>query len=143
MAKPIFVNGKECEWADLSLSISGAATVKFTNVDYGLDTEKTHLFAGGDEAISIQSGNKKPAGEITLLKGAYDAMVKAAQLAGARDITDIEVDIIFHYRAKGSRLPQTDTCVGCQFSKLGKKFGQGDAKMEISLPFLFLKLIEQ
>ena len=136
-----FFDSKECEWADMTLSVSGAPVTKVRGVKYGVKTEKKHLFAAGDDPVSIQSGNREPSGTIKVLKSAIDAINAAAVTAGGRDITDLVFDVVIFYKPKGARPPQTDTLVGCEVSNFDKGWDQGATEMEVELPFLFLDLI--
>ena len=138
-----FFNSKEVEYADIQMILAGSPTGKFTGVKYGVKTTKQHLHAGGDDPIGIQSGNREPSGTITALKSVLDVMNAAAITAGGRDITDISFDIQITYKPAGTRPLQTDTLVGCQFSDFEKGMKQGDLKMEVELPFLFLQLVTQ
>ena len=96
-----FFDSKECEWADMTLSVSGAPVTKVRGVKYGVKTEKKHLFAAGDDPVSIQSGNREPSGTIKVLKSAIDAINAAAVTAGGRDITDLVFDVVIFYKPKG------------------------------------------
>ena len=79
-------NSKECEWSDLSLFIDGVKITGFRGLKYSVKPDKESLYAGGDEPIGIQSGNRQYAGEIKLLKGQFDELNTAAKAAGYRDI---------------------------------------------------------
>jgi len=134
-----FVDGKEVEWADIRLYIAGVETLKFTAINFGTETENEHLHAGGDDPISIQSGNRKPTGSLTLLKGDYDIMDAAAVAAGGRDVNDLEFDVLAYYKPKGIRPPVRELLQGCRISNHKNGMTQGAKKMEVELPFLFLK----
>ncbi len=140
MASINFFDSKECEWADMTISVSGAQLTKIRGLKYGVKTEKKHLYAGGDDPVSIQSGNRRPAGTLHVLKSAIDAMNAAAVTAGGRDITDLVFDVVVYYKAKGVRPPQTDVLVGCEVSNYDKGWEQGATEMEVELPFLFLNM---
>ena len=142
MPAPSFFNSKEVEWSDLSLYFEGVnATVKLTGLKYGVNVDKEHLHAGGDDPLSIQSGNRKPEGTITILKGHFDAMNDAAIAAGGRDITDVAFTAVAVWRAQGTRGLRTATLIGCEITKFELGMMQGDKKMPVELPFLFLQLI--
>ena len=140
MGKFNFNGVKEYEWADVSLLFGGSPLVKFTGFEYGSDTEKEHLYAGGNKPIGIQSGNKKPAGSVTLLGTALDIVNAAAVAAGGEDITDIEFDVAFTYKPVGTRPVVSDVVKGCQVSGYKKGMQQGAKKMEVTLPFLCMDI---
>jgi len=136
-----FFDSKECEWADMTISVSGSPLTKIRALKYGVKTKKEHLYAAGDDPISIQSGNREPTGSFKVLKSAIDAMNEAALAAGGRDITDLVFDIVVFYKPAGARPPQTDTLVGCEVSAFDKGWQQGATNMDVELPFLFLNLV--
>jgi hypothetical protein len=140
MSSISFFDSKECEWADMTLSVSGSPLTKIKGVKYGVKTEKKHLFAAGDDPVSIQSGNRQPTGTLRVLKSAIDAMNSAAVTAGGRDITDLVFDVVVYYKPRGTRPPQTDVLVNCEVSGYEKGWEQGATEMEVELPFLFLSM---
>ena len=137
-----FFDSKECEWADVTVSVAGSTVTKVTGIKYGVKAEKEHLYGAGDEPISIQSGNRAPTGTLTLLKGAFDAIHAAALAAGGRDVTDLQFDIVVFYKPRGTRPPQTDVLQNCEVSDFEKGMMQNDKSMPINLPFLFLRLAQ-
>jgi len=142
MAGVNFFNTKECEWADIQCIVGGAVCGKFTALKYGVEVDKEHLHAAGDEPISIQSGNRKYMGSITMLKGALDNLNTAAIAAGGRDATDLAFDMVVTYKAKGARALSTSSIIGAEISKFDIAWTQGDKSAKIELPFLFLSLIQ-
>jgi hypothetical protein len=133
-------DSKECEWADLTLFLDGVKVTKVTRVKYKKSHEKEALYAAGSEPFSIQRGNKSYTGEIALLKGAVDALNKAAVAAGGDDLTDVSFTVGVVYKAKGTRVLQTDTLSGWEFTEYEKGMEQNAKKMEVTLPGLFLAL---
>ena len=71
------INGREYEWADLTLILGGRDITGFRGLKYGEKIEREALHAKGRYPHSIQSGNVTFEGEITLLRSEYDALVKA------------------------------------------------------------------
>ena len=137
-----FFNSKEQEWADININIGGSsAKSKIEAVKYGVKSSKEHLFAGGDDPVGIQSGNREPTGSIKLLKGAVDVMNAAAVAAGGRDLTDLQFDMVIIFKAVGTRPIQTITLVGCEISEFNVDWTQGAKKSEVDLPFLFLNYV--
>ena len=131
---------KEVEWADVRLFIDGVQVTKILGFSYGIDTEKEHLHMEGDDPASIQSGNRKPTGSMTLAAGALDVINAAAVVAGGRDVTDLEMDVAFTYKPKGTRPPVADVCKGVQVSSFSKAMNQNAKNMPVTMPFLFLQL---
>ncbi len=131
---------KEVEWQDLEVRFNGAKIAKIRGLDYGISTDKEHLFAEGDWPIGVQSGNKTPTGSLSVLKGALDDMYAAAMAAGARDLTDVQFDIVITWSSKLNRGLQTVVLVQCEFTEWRESMRQGDKFMEVALPFLYMDI---
>jgi hypothetical protein len=138
-----FFDSKDCEWSDMTVMIAGATLTKIRGVKYKASKEKKLIHAAGDEPISIQSGNRTYEGQIKLLKGALDDMNRAAIAAGGDDILDLQFDIVVTYKAKGTRVLQTDILTGVEIKDFEKGWEQGATSMDVTLPIVFMKLITE
>lgn len=136
-----FFDTKECEWSDLDIFLNGTKITKVRALKYKKTREQEHLFAAGADPISIQKGNKTYTGELRVLKGALDDMNRASKAAGGEDITDVTWTIGASYKEKGNRLVQFDTLQGVEFGEFEKGMEQNAKFSEITLPFLYLKLL--
>lgn len=140
MAGMQFFDSKECEWADMEISVAGAKLTKIRGLKYKASQDKELLYGAGNEPISIQRGPRSYEGEIKLLKGALDDMNAAAIEEKGKDALDLEFDITVVYAEKGTRTLQTDILVQCQIKDFEKGWEQGAKMMEITLPIIFLDL---
>ncbi len=138
-----FFDSKDCEWADMTVMFAGSPLTKIRGVKYKAAKEKQLLHAAGDEPISIQSGNRTYEGQIKVLKGALDDMNRAAINAGGEDILDMQFDIVITYKAKGTRLLQTDTMVSVEIKGFEKGWDQGAKNMDVTLPIVFMRLVTE
>ncbi len=136
-----FFDSKDCEWADMTVTVAGSNLTKIRGLKYRALKDKQLLHAAGDEPISIQGGKRTYEGHIKVLKGALDDMNKAALLAGGDDILDLQFDIVITYKAKGARGLQTDTLVGVEIKEFEKGWDQGAKHMDVTLPIVFMKLV--
>ncbi|MCF8448950.1 MAG: hypothetical protein K9G49_03670 [Taibaiella sp.] len=136
-----FFDSKDCEWADMTVMIAGATLTKIRGLKYKATKEKQLLHAAGDEPISIQGGNRVYDGQIKVLKGALDDMNRAARAVGGDDILDLQFDIVITYKPKGTRALQTDTLIGVEVKDFEKGWEQGAKSMDVTLPIVFMKLI--
>ncbi len=138
----MFFDTKECEWADMEILFNGVKIGKATGLKYKKTQEKEHLYASGNEPISIQKGNKGYEGSLSLLKGAVDDIISATKAAGGEDILDAEFTLVCVYKARGNRALKTDTIVGAEFTEFEYGLMQNDKKSEIALPIKFLRLVQ-
>lgn len=136
------INGREYEWADISLVVGLVPIAGFRKVSYKREREKEAMFAKGRKAHSIQSGNEKVTGSITFTQSQLEAL----ELATGGNILDAKIDIIVSYGAElnstsvASSAISTDTVVSAEFTEYEKGMSQGDKFMEIPMPFLALDI---
>lgn len=133
-------NSRQYEWADLTLILGGRDITGFRGIKYSEKIEREAIFAKGRDAHSIQSGNSTVEGEITLLQSEYEALVKS----GKGSVLSLSLDALVAY---GNPLNAdaiiTDRLIGLRFTESSKELKQGDKMMEISLPFIALRVQNQ
>lgn len=132
------INGREYEWADISLNVGGIEIKGFRNVNYKESQEKEPLHAKGNKPRSIQRGNKTYTGSLTFTQSEVIALKTAA---GSLSLLDIKVDIIVAYTPENSAKIRVVTILGAEFTDIEEKMAQGDKFMEIELPFVALDVI--
>ncbi len=134
------INGREYEWADLTLILGGRDIAGFRGLKYGEKIEREALHAKGRYPHSIQSGNVTFEGEITLLRSEYDALEKA----GDGSILGLCLDALASYGnpSQGEAMT-TDRIESLRFTEAVKDIKQGDKFQEIALPFIALKVTNQ
>lgn len=133
-------NSRQYEWADLSLVLGGRDITGIRGVKYSEKAEKEPIFGKGRYAHSIQTGNVTVEGEITILQSEYEALVTA----GNGSILGLNLDGVFSYGnpALGDALI-TDRVIGISFTEAPKELKQGDKFMEITLPFIAIRVQNQ
>lgn len=142
MAGTYKINGREYEWADISMVVGGVEVVGFREIKYKREIEKEALYAKGRKAISIQAGNEKVSGSVKFTQSQLEAL----ELAAGGNILTAKVDIIVSYGAElsamgiVSAITTTDVIIGAEFTEYEKGMAQGDKFMEISLPFIALDI---
>lgn len=135
-------DNKEVTWANMKVVMLGKELTGIRGIKYKAIQEKEHLHGAGDEPIGIQRGKRTYEGEIKLLKFEYDILADAVKKAGGRDILDLTADIIVTYVRDNESTPRTDIIRGFQFKDFEKGWEQGAKFMEITLPIVFMKLVQ-
>lgn len=138
-----YVNSQELEWKHAKLTFLSTIIRGLRGFKYKKETDSEHLFAGGDEAVGIQSGNKKVTGSIKLLKSEIDRLNKAARAAGYDDFGDVPYQLIvavFNYKVAFGREQETDVITGIKFTEWEKAMEQGAKMMEVDCPFLAMSV---
>ena len=131
-------NSREYEWADVTLMLGGKDITGVRGVKYSTKQEKEAVYGKGNEPIAIQKGNKSIEGEITILQSELETM---RLQSGTKSILDLQLDGVVCYGnpANGDVLV-TDVVQGIQFTEEPKELKQGDKFMEITLPFIALRV---
>lgn len=130
-------NSRQYEWADLTLLLGGQDITGIRSVKYTEKIEREAIYAKGRYPQSIQSGNIAYEGEIAMLQSDYEALVKAAK----GSVLSLSLDGLFAYgNPSAGDMLVTDRAMGIRFLEAAKELKQGDKFMEITLPFVCLKI---
>ena len=134
-------NSREYEWADLTFLLGGKDLTGFRGIKYSVKQEKEVVYGKGNMPIAIQKGNKSIEGEITILQSELETM---RLQSGTKSILDLQLDGVVCYGnpANGDVLV-TDVVQGIQFTEEPKELKQGDKFMEITLPFIALRVTKK
>lgn len=131
------INGREYEWADLTLIGGGRDMLEFRGVSWKRKIEREAVKAKGRKAFAIQSGNIDCDGEITLLKSGYDKLAKS----GNGSVLGLNIDLMLSYGnpSEGNAMT-TKRILGVRFTEEGEDWKQGDKFTEVKLPYLALDI---
>ena len=129
------VNTREFEWSDISLVVAGRDIKGFRGVKYSEKQEKEALYAKGNKAHCIQSGNITYEGELTLTQSEYETLRLA--MGGSILSGSLSMVVAYGNPSKGDVMV-TDALSGCEFTEDATEWKQGDKFQEKSLPFVFL-----
>jgi hypothetical protein len=131
------VNGREYEFEDMTLILGGRDVTGFRGIKYKKSQEKEALYGKGNKALSIQKGNEKCDGEISLTQSEYETL----RALGGGSVLSLNLDAIVSYGdpTKGDAMIN-DSIQGLQFTEESKEIKQGDKFMEITLPFVSLSI---
>ncbi|WP_298307269.1 hypothetical protein [Flavobacterium sp.] len=137
------ITSSECAWSNFEVKILGTVIKGLRGFGYKKEVEKEHLFAEGDEAIDIMSGNKKGSGNIKVLGFEADKMNKAARDAGYEDITEVPHEAIIvtcSFRRRQTDQVKTYVANGVGFTEAGVDMEQNAKHREITLPYLAMNV---
>jgi len=133
-------DSRQYEWADFSLILGGRDITGIRGIKYTRKIEREPLYAKGRNPHSIQSGNISVEGEMTMLQSEYEALVQA----GNGSVLGLSLNAIGAYGNPSLGDPLIkDKIIGIRFTEESKEFKQGDKFMEITLPFVALKVKPQ
>ncbi|SDX11847.1 hypothetical protein [Flavobacterium degerlachei] len=133
-------NSRQYEWGDMTLILGGRDVTGIRAIKYTEKIEQEPLHAKGRFPQSIQSGNITVEGEITVLQSELIALEKA----GNGSILGLNLDAVVAYGnpSLGDAMT-TNRIVGISFGESSKELKQGDKFMEITIPFMALRVLNQ
>lgn len=129
------------KWKDLSLHINGVHVIDFTELFYTSEQEVEEAYSEGDEAASLQSGNRKYYGSMKMYETAWNALYEAAVAAGYRDPMDLPWVIVAAYKATAASAKATDTIPNVRITDFRKGMDQNSKTMTITANFKSLRPI--
>ncbi len=132
------INGRQYEFADLTLILGGRDVTGFRGIKYTEKQEKEVIYGKGNKPMSIQKGNFSYEGEISLTQSELETLKALARTqSGHSSIMSLSLNAIVAYGnpLKGDVMI-TDRIYGIQFTEDAKEMSQGDKFMEITLPFI-------
>ncbi len=133
-------DSRQYEFADLNLELGGRSVTGFRGIKYSSKHEKELVYGKGNEPLHIQKGNKSYEGEVTMLQSELETL---RQLGGG-SVLGLRLDAIVSYGnpSNGDTLI-TDKIRGLEFTEDAKEMKQGDKFMEVTLPFICLRIENQ
>jgi hypothetical protein len=131
------INGRQYEYADLTLILAGRDVIGFRGIDYKSAQEKEVVYGKGNKPLAIQKGNFSHDGSIQMLQSEYETLVELGN--GSVLGLDLNATLVYGGRETGGTI-LTDRIFGLQFTEEAKSFKQNDKFAEISLPFIALDI---
>jgi len=131
---------RQYEFADCNMALGNKIITGFRGIKYTSKQEKEVVYGKGNEPQSIQKGNKSYEGEVTILQSELETL----RLAGNGSVLNLRLDGIVSYGnpSNGDAIV-VDKIRGLEFTEDPKEFKQGDKFMEITLPFIALRIENQ
>lgn len=134
-------DSREFEWADIKVVLFSREISGLRGLTYKKTQDKEAIYGAGNRPLSIQRGNKKYSGTLTILKSEFDLLNVAAVAAGYSDIVDVPgklISITVAYKKEGDAYIKVDHIVNVEFTDFEEGMKQGEAHKEVTLPFICL-----
>lgn len=131
------VNGRQYEFADMSLLLAGRDVSGFRGINYKSTQEKEPYYGKGNRPMSIQRGNVSHTGTLFLAGSELEALKRLGN--GSVLNLNLNAVVAFGNPSLGDDMV-TDTIIGLEFTEEEKEYKQGDASVEFELPFVALDI---
>jgi len=131
----------EYTFAEMTVLIGGVEVTRIQKVEYKVQQKKEVIYGKGVNPVAVQRGQKSYDGSIDMLQSEFESLVA---MAPGHDILDLHFDIIVSYgNPERGDVLITDVLQGCEFTEAAHSIGGDETYMKVSLPFIFLKLVNQ
>lgn len=135
------INGREYEFADLSLGLGGRDITGFRGITYTEAIETEPVYGKGRYPHSIQRGNYSVTGQIILLQSEFETLVASSLTRSVLNL-NLDANVVYGGNLEGGALTIiTDRIIGLRFTDAGKTLNQNDKFMELTLPFVALRVL--
>lgn len=133
-------DSRQYEFSDLTLILGGKDITGIRGVKYTEKIDREPLYGKGRYPLAMQSGNVSIEGEITLLQSEVEMLIQAGN--GSLLNLNVNAEVNYGNPSTGDALI-TDRIEGIYFTESTKEIKQGDKFMEVTLPFVALRVNHQ
>lgn len=127
------INGKQHEYADITVNILGVPFITIKSIDYSDEQEMKNVYGAGNRVIGRIYGNFTPTATIKMLAKEVESL-QAVAIGGV--IQNIpEFNIIVTY-TDPAMVPVKHVLRNCRFMKNGRTSASGDGEIEVELPLI-------
>lgn len=134
-------NTNEFAWKDISFRALGRKITGCTGVEYTVERDTEYLHTTGDEPQSIQEGNKRYPGTLTITQSELRAMDNLAKAEGYNDVTDLPpFDLVVKYKREKNSDVQIDLVRSLKINGVPKNWSQNQYFLGVPLAFKALKV---
>ena len=133
-------DSRDYEFADLELNLAGKDVVDIKALKWRSKIDREPKHAKGREPHSIQSGKKTYEGEVTVTLAGYYKILNAAPKRDILELRGTTATATFGNPSEGVA-PNLNTITGIYFTEHGPETKQGDKVMDVTLPFIALKVV--
>ncbi len=136
-------DSREYQYSHITVNASGIDITSLQHVAYKTSLEKEFIYGKGSKPRAIQEGNFSFEGSIGLLQG---DLAKLESLRADRELQLLRgTSIVVVYKTDNHILGETpklrtDVLQGVRYGEIEQRFNQGDTKMVIEIPIMFLDI---
>jgi hypothetical protein len=126
------VNGKQYEYADVTMIVLGTPILGVTNIEYGEEDNIENVYATGRYPIGRGYGQITPAAKVTILMNEVMNIVSAAPNGRIQDIPEFDIVVTF---TDVNLIPVVHKIRNCKFktNKISTATGDTSIPIEIDL----------
>lgn len=130
----MLINGKNYDWANITLVLFGVPVVGITDISWKEDNINVNNYGAGRYPVSFGQGNVSYSGSMTLYKEEVLAIINAAPGKSLANIPPVSV--ILQYSGDGVNY-NTEEIQNVRFLSEDFKAKQNDTSLLMTVPFIF------
>lgn len=124
------VNGKQYEYADITMIVLGTPIIGVTAIEYGEEDNIENVYATGRYPVGRGYGQITPSAKVTILMNEVMNVVASAPNGRVQDIP--EFDIVVSY-TDANLIPVVHTIRNCKFKTNKISTASGDTSIPIEM----------
>jgi hypothetical protein len=133
-------DSRQYEFSDLALILGKRDVTGFRGISYTEKVESEPVYGKGRYPHSIQRGNYSVEGQVVLLQSELETLIDSSPTKTA---LDLNLDATVSYGGNienAAGAIRNDRVVGIRFTEVPKQLNQSDKFMEVTLPFVALRV---
>jgi hypothetical protein len=127
------INGKQHEWADITVNILGVPFITVTSIDYSDEQSMKNVMGAGNRVVGRIYGEFTPTATIKILAKEVESLQAVAVDGVIQNIP--EFDIVVTY-IDAAMPPVKHVLKNCRFTKNGRTSSRGDGEIEVEMPLI-------
>lgn len=127
------INGKQHEWADITINILGVPFITATSIDYSDEQEMKNVQGAGNRVVGRIYGSFTPQATIKILAKEVESLQAVAVGGVIQNIPEFNIIVTY---TDAAMTPVKHTLRNCRFMKNGRTSSRGDGEIEVELPLI-------
>jgi hypothetical protein len=127
------INGKQHEWADITLNILGVPFGGATSIEYSETQAMKNVMAAGNRPYGRIYGEFTPTAKVNLLAKEVENIQSVAVGGVIQNIPEFNIIVTF---VDAALIPVKHTLRNCRFMTNSRKSARGDGEIEVELELI-------
>lgn len=127
------INGKQHEWADITINILNVPFITATSIDYSDEQEMKNVYGAGNRVVGRIYGSFTPNATIKILAKEVESLQAVAVGGVIQNIPEFNIIVTY---TDAAMVPVKHILRNCRFMKNGRTSSRGDGEIEVELPLI-------
>ena len=127
------INGKQEEWADITVNILGVPFITVTSIEYSDSQEMKNVYGAGNRVVGRVYGQFNPMVKLKMLSKELSSIQKVAVGGVIQNIPEFNIIVTYIDPAYA---PVVHKIRNCRFMSNGRTSQRGDGEIEVELEMI-------